>query len=612
MNEGPPRVEEIRPGARQSGGADVIYRNVLDNVASGVMSLDTRGTITSFNAAATEITGLAGEAAVGRTFVEVFSHSEGTDEFTDVIFDAVYDSSMIHQRVVEVTLGGKTRSLSVATRYLSEEQDGETVRIGVVAVFSDITEIRELRESEVRLAKEVEAKHAELREAWLDLEEKNRQLGRASKRIGAFRTGAAVLVLAAFALAGLYVWDAGPIDVGAPSRAAPAAQEEFSALVVQPGPISFTVTMVGRLAPRREVEVTSPIKGKVAKVHVLPGEWVVEGQRLVEMDVTEVEIEYREAQVAFIRARDRVDEIKAWSDNPDVSRARRAVSKSRIALEARKNRLAETTFLLKRGIIPASEHEAAEREHHNQRLDLESAEQALRAVLAKGAEEREVAELEFENARARLERVERTLKGAEVTSPATGVVMHPKRTRGERGGRSGGDGSLAKGSSVEQGERLLTIGDLDGLTVVGNVDEVDVARIRPGQPARIVGDAFPGVVLGGKVVRVSSQALAAGNERRLPFFEVAAVVETLTEEQRGRLRLGMSARIDVVVYEKTDALLVPIEAVDSGAGQPRLLVRDRDTGEVRPVEVVAGMTTLDSVEIVEGISAGDVILIAGR
>ncbi len=612
MNEGPPGMEDVRPGARQSAGADVIYRNVLDNVASGVMSLDTQGTITSFNAAASEITGLAGEAAVGRTFVEVFSHSEGTDAFTDVIFDAVYDSSMIHQRVVEVTLAGKTRSLSVATRYLSEERDGETVRIGVVAVFSDITEIRELRESEVRLAKEVEAKHAELREAWLDLEETNRQLGRASKRIGAFRTGAAALVLAAFALAGLYVWDAGPIDVGAPSRAAPAAQEQFSALVVQPAPISFTVTMVGRLAPRREVEVTSPIKGKVAEVHVLPGEWVVEGQRLVEMDVTEVEIEYREAQVAHIRARDRVEEIEAWSDNPDVSRARRAVSKSRIALEARKNRLAETTFLLKRGIIPASEHEAAEREHHNQRLDLESAEQALRAVLAKGAEEREVAELEFENARARLERVERTLKGAVVTSPATGVVMHPKRTRGERGGRSGGDGGLAKGSSVEQGERLLTIGDLDGLTVVGNVDEVDVARIRPGQPARIVGDAFPGVVLSGKVVRVSSQALAAGNERRLPFFEVAAVVENLTEDQRGRLRLGMSARIDVVVYEKADALLVPIEAVDSGAGQPRLLVRDRDTGEVRPVEVVAGMTTLDSVEIVEGISAGDVILIAGR
>ena len=611
MREEPPRVQEIRPGARQPAGADLIYRNVLDNVASGVMSLDARGTITSFNAAAAEITGQTAEAAVGRTFVEVFSHSEGTDEFTDVIFDAIYDSSMVHQRVVEAAFGGRNRSLSVATRYLSEEQDGETVRIGVVAVFSDITEIRELRETELRLAKEVEAKHAELREAWLDLEETNRRLGRASKRIGVFRAGAAILVLAAFALAGLYFWDAGPVSGGALSGAAPAAQGDFAALVVEPGHISSTVSMVGRLAPRREIEVISPIGGKVAEVHVRPGEWVVEGQRLVEMDVAEVEIEYREAQVAYIKALDRVDEIEAWSANPDVSRARRAVSKSRIALEARKNRLEETAFLLERGIIPASEHEAAEREHHNQLLDLESAEQDLEAVLARGTEEREVAQLELDNARARLESVEETLNGAAVTSPATGVVMHPKAAPGQQGGPGGEGGRLSKGASVEQGDRLLTIGDLDGLTVAGYVDEVDVTRIRPGHPARITGDAFPGVVLSGEVVRVSSQAVAAGIERRLPLFEVAAVVEDLTEEQRRLLRLGMSARIEVVVYEKADALLVPIEAVDTGTGRPRLLVRDRATGAVRPVEVVAGMTTLDSVEIVEGISAGDEILVSG-
>jgi hypothetical protein len=232
-------------------------------------------------------------------------------------------------------------------------------------------------------------------------------------------------------------------------------------------------------------------------------------------------------------------------------------------------------------------------------------------VLARGAEDREVAELEFDNARARLERVERTLKGAEVTSPATGVVMHPKRTRAP-GTPGGGAVKLAKGSSVEQGGRLLTIGDLNGLTVVGYVDEVDVARIRPGQPSRITGDAFPGVALDGKVVRVSSQAAARADQRRLPSFEIEAAVERVTEKQRGLLRLGMSARIEVVVYEKADALLVPIEAVDISGRGPRLLVRDRDSGEFRRVEVVAGMTTLDSVEIVRGISAGDVILVARR
>ena len=134
----------------------------------------------------------------------------------------------------------------------------------------------------------------------------------------------------------------------------------------------------------------------------------------------------------------------------------------------------------------------------------------------------------------------------------------------------------------------------------------------PAQPrhANALTFTFTQPLLRGEVVRVSSQA-AAGDRHgsALPAFEVAAVVEDLTQAQRGLLRLGMSARMEVVVYEKADALLVPIGAVDTGGGRPRLRVRDRDSGEVRLVEVVTGTTTLDSVEIVEGLSAGDEILV---
>ena len=615
MSEERPVLREVVPGAAPPAGADPIHENVLNTVASGVVSLDTGGRITICNPAAAGMLGLSGAAVVGSAFADVFAQNEGMDEFSDAILEAAHDS-LVHQRVVEVGPEDARRSLSLATRYLTEARGAETVRLGVVAVFSDITEVRELREAELRLAREVEAQHAELQASYRHLEETHRSLGRASRRLRIMQALGAVAVVAVFASAGLYFWDTGPFWGTGPGGAAPGpvavGQVQFSPRVVEPGPVSATVAMTGRIAPRREVEVTSPITGKVAAVLVQPGEGVVAGQPLVEMDVAQLRIDHRRARVAHIRAGDRVDEIAGWSDNVEVSRARRAVSRSRIELEARASRLAETAFLLERGIIPASEHEAARRQHENQLLDLESAEQALRAVLAKGAEEREVAELEFDNARARLERIEQTLRDAEVASPATGVVMHPKGTRGDRGGAGRVAVRLAKGASVEQGARLLTIGDLDGLTVVGYADEVDVARIRPGQPSRITGDAFPGVALAGEVVRVSSEAVARADQRALPSFEVEAAVEHLTERQRAALRLGMSARIEVVVYEKADALLVPIEAVDISGRRPRLLVRDRDSGEFRRIEVVTGITTLDGVEIVEGIAAGDVVLVAGR
>ena len=183
---------------------------------------------------------------------------------------------------------------------------------------------------------------------------------------------------------------------------------------------------------------------------------------------------------------------------------------------------------------------------------------------------------------------------------------------GEAAGSAGTGNELKRGASVNQGDLLLTIGDLQGLTIVGRVDEVDVTRLRPGQAATIAGDAFPGIELRGTVVRVSSQAVPRGDGHGVPLFEVAAAVESLTEEQRRVLRLGMSATLEVVVYENDHALLVPIDAVEVDGNARRLLVRDRATGEVRLVEVRTGITTLSSVEIVDGIAAGDTIVLAGQ
>ena len=615
MKDDTSRLRALKPDDGRRGGTGLIYRSVLDSVASGVVSLDSRGVITSFNAAASEIVGVECEAVVGSSFAEIFAEREGADAFADTILDAVYESSMV-QRVVEATFAGRTRTLSVVTRHLREERGDEPARLGIVAVFTDISELKELRESEVRLARELESQHAELRDAYRDLEETSRRLGRATKQTNAVRAVAALSVLALFVALGLYHWDAGAgLAPPAPDVPASDGAPGGAFLTVEPRPVSSSIALIGRLAPLREVEITSPIKGRVAAVHVRPGDQVSEGQRLVDMDVAEAEIERGEALVARIKARDRVTALENWSDHADVSRARRAVSKSSIALEASKNRIEETGFLLKRGIIPASEHEAAERELRSRRLDLQSAEQDLRAILAKGAAELDVAQLELDNANARLKSIEETLSRASVTAAAAGVVMRPgnRVADGEAAGSAGAGEELKRGASMTQGEHLLTIGDLKGVTVVGLVDEVDVTRLRPGQAATIAGAAFPGIELRGTVVRVSSQAAPRVAGQGVPLFEIAAAVESLTAEQRRALRLGMSATLEVVVYEKEDALLVPIDAVETAGGEShRLRVRDPATGEVRFVEVKTGITTVDSVEIVDGITAGDTIVLAGQ
>lgn len=588
----------------------LIYESILDNMNGGVVTLGADGRIMTYNPAAAEVLGLAREEVVGKPFAEVFLDREHLDDFNQVIVDAIYDVDVNHQRVIEIGSGETTRSLALTTSYLQDVRSGEPRRIGVIAIFSDITEVKELRDAELRLAQSVKAQHDELQHAYRQIEESNRALASAMKR----GRVAAIFVIGLFLAAGLYAWDAdilstftGPSVLASDTRTP--ASESLRTMVVRPQRTMATISVSGQLAPRREVAITSPISGKVAAVHFQYGEHVAAGQLLITLDTSDVKRELRDARAVYIKAAQRFGEVENWGDNIEVARARRALSKARLALETRKNELDETAFLLKQGIIPASEHENAKRQYRSQQLDYESVRQDLEVALAKGSpEEKRVARLEYDNARLRLEELEETLKRAAIEAPVTGIVLQP--SRGGTGQSDQGE-SLVDGRTVAQGERLLTIGDLGGMSVTGQVDEVDVAKLRLAQAVDVSGDAFHDLDLKGTVVHVSSQASQSSGSGGPPSFEVTVALGDLSETDRQRLRLGMSADLEIVVYDKPDALLVPIGAVQTRGDETWVRVRDRDTGEVQRIAVHAGVTTLDAVEIVSGLEAGDEVVLAG-
>ncbi len=579
--------------------AGALHEAVLQTLASAVMSLRPDGTITTFNASAARITGLAPADVIGRTFAEVFLEMEDAEEFTQAVLDSVYQGPLVSQRVVETAFRNGRRSLSMS---VSRIAGGDADDAGVAVVFEDISEVRELRAKELALAQEVEAQHGELREAYLRLEERNQSLVEANRQTRLARfggLGAAAVLLTAV---GLYALDLRPEtarDAGAPAELDP---DDAVVMTVAPSELKKTIVVTGRLAARREVDVTSPITGKVTVVHVPYGARVDAGDPLVELDATDVRIQHRDAQANHIQALERLAEVEDWTGGVEVSRARRSVTKVRLDLEDSRTRLEETAFLLERGVIPASEHAAAERAFSNRQLDLEAAEQDLATILHKGTAEARVARLQHQNAQARLRELEEILGLAVLKAPVEGVVMRPPPSEGSASG-----GALSVGDSVTQGERLMIVGDLDGLSVEGRVDEVDVVEIRPGDEALIRGDAFPGTVLRGTVARVSSEALV--ESRALPFFEIAAVVESLTAEQRAALRIGMSAELEVVVRRDAEAVLVPLGAVALVDGEPTVRVARGDA--FRSVPVVVGETTVEAAEILEGIAPGDRILLPG-
>jgi len=356
--------------------ADRLHEAVLQTLANAVISVRPDGVIATFNAAAAAITGIAAREVVGRTFAEVFLVIKDAEDFTQAVLDSVYEGPLVNQRVIEADFGNGPRSLSMSVSRIAGGNDA-----GVAVVFDDISELRELQAREIALAQEVDAQHKELRQAYLNLEEQNRALAEASRRTRFARLGGLGAAVVLLTLAGLYALSLRPDEPSREARTTASAGD--AVLTVEPRQLTETVTTTGQLAPLREIDIISPVAGKVAVVHVPFGERVEKDEALLELDVTEARVEHRNAQARHIKAQERVDEVENWSDGVEVSRSRRALAMAKLALEDSRRRLENTAFLFERGVIPESEHTAAERDFTSRKLNLDASEQDFASIWQK-------------------------------------------------------------------------------------------------------------------------------------------------------------------------------------------------------------------------------------
>ncbi len=578
-----------------------IYRTLLENLSDGVIVIGFDGTVRMANAAFSRMFELNPDEATGRLFGEIFIAFEGFDEFTQIVLDAVAARGEIARRVTRVQAGETLRSLSVTTSCLMAEEE----RMAVIVVVSDITEVRELRETELRQAEVIETQLGELRSAYRNLEARNEALSAMTKRVRTARGAAMLFVMVVFLAIG--AWYVQPLDLFSATAALNAGPQveagdtvTLPTMTVQPRVFRSTIALRGHLVPGRVAEIVSPIESHVSALHAAPGDQVAAGDPLIDLDTGQITAEYRRAQVEHIKAQERLVEIEDWENSADMARARRALRRAKIALDDAERYLDRTAFLLEQGLVPASQYEDAQRQRQNRGLDIEEARRELEAVTAKGGEEAlRVARLEARTAEDRLSANEEKLDLARVHAPIDGVVIAPEGPRAR---------ALTMGMPVGQGELMLSIADLERLSVITSVDEVDVRKVEAGQQAWITGPGFPGLQVEGTVTRVSPQADNTTRRRNAPQFEVVVTLDRLEAGTGDQLRVGMSAYVTIVVHHRPAALMVPIDAVEQGSGEAWLRVLADDGGaERRAVEL--GLTTLDSVEVVQGLSPGDRVVL---
>lgn len=151
-------------------------------------------------------------------------------------------------------------------------------------------------------------------------------------------------------------------------------------------------------------------------------------------------------------------------------------------------------------------------------------------------------------------------------------------------------------ASIGSTNALLQIGDVSRLWVVCDVDETDIGQVMQGQKVTVKVDAYPSLVIEGKVIRIDPQAKVEQNVTLIP-------VTVEINQPDPRFKPLMNATCEFIVDEANDVVTVPNEAVKE-KGEGEFYVQQLVNGKPADVPIEVGLAGPDTTEIRSGLEEG--------
>jgi RND family efflux transporter MFP subunit len=201
---------------------------------------------------------------------------------------------------------------------------------------------------------------------------------------------------------------------------------------------------------------------------------------------------------------------------------------------------------------------------------------------------------QWEVAQAKLQRTQTLLQYARITAPFSGMTT-------ARFVDPGAFIPAATAGSTPQSAALVTLMDYSRVRVQAFVPELEARFIKNGTPAKIRLEELPGRIFPGSVTRFA-HALDPATKTMLAEIEIP--------NAEGELRPGAYAVVELELERKTNALLVPVQALlVEKAGTSVFTVAD---GKARKTPVQLGFNDGTNVEILSGVQPEQAVILIGK
>ena len=316
---------------------------------------------------------------------------------------------------------------------------------------------------------------------------------------------------------GLGVVLAGVVVLSAAKRRQPATEVRLEK--VQKRDLTSIVQASGQIEPKKKVDVSSDITGRIVDLPVKEGDMVTRGQVVIRIDPAQYEATVERMQAMLASAQATAAQARANRDQ-----AQRAYTRARDIRQQNPNLVSQEA--------------------------LEQAQTANEVAVANF----DAASRQVDQSRAALSEAQDALSKTTILAPMAGRITRLAVENGE---------VAVPGTFSRETGLLMTISDLSVIQVTVKVDETDVVRIHLGDSSEIAIDAFPDTVFAGRVTEIkNSSVLGAGAQTQTGTDQAVdyQVIVTLDNPPPG-VRPDLSATARIVTATRRSALSVPIIAL---------------------------------------------------
>lgn len=357
------------------------------------------------------------------------------------------------------------------------------------------------------------------------------------------------------------------------------AREQVRTGKVERGPVEGIVEASGTVVPAFEGVISSPVEARIEKVLKRPGDLVRAGDEILKLDTSSSRLDFEKLEDQLARKANEQEQLRI-SLEKSLSELRGQIDRQKLDAEAAAYRAEQNRKLRKDGLVSELTLKASEVDARKAEIELSQLQASVEGAKRSTAAQLAGVELDLATLRRERDDARRLLDLATTRSDRAGVLtwVVPQ-----------------EGATVQRGEVIARIADLDSFRVEATVSDVHSSRLHGGQTVRVILDDQP---FTGRLAAID------------PTIENGAVKFRVDLDDARNPKLRNNLRVDVLVVTDARGSVLRLRKgpFAQGGSTENVFVVQGDHAVRRPVRF--GLSGYDYFEVVDGLDLGEEVILS--